>query len=468
MALKYAVNDVDILDNCDAWWSLNEYSDGSGAVTRYDQTTNNLNLTDNNTNTSTSGNWNRAAVQLAANNEYFERADSSVWDLTTTNDKSVSMWFKSTADITNGGLIVRWNNNSSGGKNLLIRLTSSGYVQVYAGSGGTTGVSVTGSVDVADTNWHHIVVTWSGTTDDKFRIYVDGTLDATSAAASPGASSSTLIIGGKTSESGLPNSGHFQDVAWFSEALSTDQISRLYNSGDGMTYGVDFDAPSTSYSNSHNTNGGSYTWSHTCTGTDRHLLVGIQTSNAGAITGVTYSGTAMTEVDSYTSSLRAPFSDARLFALAAPASGSNTVSVQFNAVGNIYIYTAAGSYVGVDQTTPNPHKNKAQGTSNTSLSVSVDTSGSPSTDNCWVAGVLHTDGNYTQGVGTGTIKRTAGVITQWIAIIDQNQAITPAGSDSIDGTLSSASNMALIGTSLSPAQAAAPAASFTPKAMWFM
>lgn len=71
----------------------------------------------------------------------------------------------------------------------------------------------------------------------------------------------------------------------------------------------------------------SISWSHTCTGTDRAIFVGM--SHSGTITGVTYAGVAMTAV------IEAVPGDgaynAATWKLSNPASGANTVVVTFSA-----------------------------------------------------------------------------------------------------------------------------------------
>lgn len=231
--------------NLEAYWQMEETSG-----TRYDSH-NSYNLTDNNTVLSGTGILGTGADMESTNNEYLSVASNSIWDWTTSNDRSLSMWIKTESDITNQGLCVRWSNEGGNNKNLLVRLNASGYVQVYVGSGSSTGVNVTGSTDVSDQAWHHIVITWNGTVDDKFRIYVDGSLDATSATASPGAASSTLRFGGYSGGSGTAFDGIIDEVGWWSKALTSTEVTALYNSGAGLPY-IDASDVANSYLNTDN------------------------------------------------------------------------------------------------------------------------------------------------------------------------------------------------------------------------
>ena len=90
------------------------------------------------------------------------------------------------------------------------------------------------------------------------------------------------------------------------------------------------------------------TFSHTCSGTERYLVVGVSRGlSPGTITGVTYAGVAMTSIGT-----SAGATLVHLWGLIAPATGANDVVVTASAAGN-GIVAGAISYNGVDQTTPN-------------------------------------------------------------------------------------------------------------------
>jgi hypothetical protein len=79
-------------------------------------------------------------------------------------------------------------------------------------------------------------------------------------------------------------------------------------------------------------------WSHTCSGTDRILLVAVFPANFSTLTGVTYNGVAMTLIASHT--------DIFLYKLIAPATGANNIEVTASA--NRWSAIAA-SFTGCDQ-----------------------------------------------------------------------------------------------------------------------
>lgn len=92
----------------------------------------------------------------------------------------------------------------------------------------------------------------------------------------------------------------------------------------------------------------SLTYSHTCTGSDRLLVLGGVTINdaTDVVTGVTYNGVAMTRIDSqgYAGVARAYF-----YYLIAPASGANNVVVSFTGTTHNSQFQSI-SYTGAKQT----------------------------------------------------------------------------------------------------------------------
>lgn len=111
---------------------------------------------------------------------------------------------------------------------------------------------------------------------------------------------------------------------------------------------IAFDAASTATAV---VNASSITWSHTCTGTDRALIVAIGFYDASVtVSGVTYNGVAMTEewdtVDTTFSAARSAG-----YSLAAPATGANNIVVTFSAAADVGA-AGASSWTGVQQSDP--------------------------------------------------------------------------------------------------------------------
>lgn len=127
-------------------------------------------------------------------------------------------------------------------------------------------------------------------------------------------------------------------------AIQQLQASMKPASGGGS---VAFDAASTSSY----TGGTSFSWSHTCTGSDRCLIVGISSGGAGGgaatITGVTYNGVSMTSIGSVSVGAARVWQ----YQLIAPATGANTIAVTLNGGVNAEWNAGGVSFTNVNQTT---------------------------------------------------------------------------------------------------------------------
>lgn len=128
---------------------------------------------------------------------------------------------------------------------------------------------------------------------------------------------------------------------------------------------IAFDAVSTGMNA---TNPTSLTWSHTCSGSDRVLIVGTSTESdssghtAQTVSGITYAGVALNHIRSdYITD-----NGTELWYLIAPATGANNIVVTMTAVVD-GLFGAGLSFTGVDQT--NPIDNNA-GTTTTGTSIS--------------------------------------------------------------------------------------------------
>lgn len=102
------------------------------------------------------------------------------------------------------------------------------------------------------------------------------------------------------------------------------------------------------------TSGTSLSWSHTCTGSNRVLLVWVavlENSFDNSITGVTYNGVAMTQLDGGMSTEENTGARGALFGLVGPATGSHTVTVNF-ADNTWWAEGVSASFINVHQLDP--------------------------------------------------------------------------------------------------------------------
>lgn len=118
-----------------------------------------------------------------------------------------------------------------------------------------------------------------------------------------------------------------------------------------------------------------FTWSHTCTGSNLILAVRITTrSNGGGGSGhptsVTYNTVALTEGPNISPSggTSPSFTYTGIWYLKAPATGSHTVSVTISEAGTSgFTFGSSSSFSGVDQTTPIDNSGVTAANSSTSV-----------------------------------------------------------------------------------------------------
>lgn len=147
---------------------------------------------------------------------------------------------------------------------------------------------------------------------------------------------------------------------------------------------------------------GTTVWSHTCTGSDRVLLVGwYEFSSSATLSSITYAGVAMTQLGTFPAD--GAGGNVYLYGLANPASGANDVSITHSA--SKQVFASSVSYTGVDQTTPFPDTETTTSTFGTSLSASITTS----VNNSWLLLVGRSPSRApTAGTDTNVVKLGTG------------------------------------------------------------
>lgn len=194
------------------------------------------------------------------------------------------------------------------------------------------------------------------------------------------------------------------------------------------------------------------TFSHTCTGSDLILLVGIddvKTAGADNVTGVTYNGVAMTKIATQTHAGDAEAGTKTLWYLAAPATGSNTVSISNNNTPTIR--AAAVSYTGCKQTgIPDNSTSSDETSTSTSYALTL----TPSASNCWMV-MWMADNSNTPSAGSGTYARkVSGSGSSW-GFFDSNGTVS--GATTLTATFSSSTDKNGIAATIAPSVAAATA-----------
>lgn len=202
--------------------------------------------------------------------------------------------------------------------------------------------------------------------------------------------------------------------------------------------------------------GTSLSWSHTCTGSDRGLIVSCGIPNADTITGITYDGVSLTQIGT------AQLVGSRyhyLWYLANPSTGSDTIEITSS--NSQILRASAASYTGVGQVTMigATNQNSSNVNSGNQLSVSVTTE----VDNSWLVG---TGGMVGSPISAGASTTERQEYNEGGAgTFDSNAAKSPTGSYSlaIQNDDSITRNMGLIVAELRPIEA--DPSTFTPKVM---
>lgn len=191
----------------------------------------------------------------------------------------------------------------------------------------------------------------------------------------------------------------------------------------------------------------SYTFNHTCTGTDRCLFVGLQDSYTGAspTVSVTYNSVSMDFIAQVITGSAAR--SLRIFSLLNPASGTNTVAVTIGGQASVENYGGAASFTGVkqDQTLPD-----ASGTGNATAGTTVSATVTTTVTNCWAFYVFGNNGT-TAGTNASVLSITSGRGFG----VNSTQPIASAGAYAMTMNKTSGANCGMVAVSFKPAPAAA-------------
>jgi hypothetical protein len=184
----------------------------------------------------------------------------------------------------------------------------------------------------------------------------------------------------------------------------------------------------------------SYSWSHTCTGTNLLLAFGDdhRGSNDRTVTGVTYNSVALAYIRS---DLQGAYYRSTIYYLIAPDTGAHTVAVTLSESVS-RVLGGVVSYTGAKQSGQPDAHNGASG-SDATPTVSVTTI----TDNCWVFDAVMVYGTLTCGnterwniFGAGYSYGGA----------DTNGPKTPAGAQTMSWTLAGANSWVISAASFAP------------------
>lgn len=191
-----------------------------------------------------------------------------------------------------------------------------------------------------------------------------------------------------------------------------------------------------------NTSTSPLTFSHTTTGSNTIgfvAIIGDLIGGADDISAVTWGGSACTLIAKVTAAIPPALGNTRimyLYAKTAPATGSQTISISSSA--NHFLCALTATYTGVNQT-GQPEASTTHQSATESAST-LTTSLTTLTDNSWtVLAVQSYDGVAAPAASTGATRRKFDAAFGFVAIMDSNAVITPAGSYSMTSTQGSGS-----------------------------
>jgi hypothetical protein len=178
------------------------------------------------------------SLDLDGSNDFLHFAQGNVGgDLETSG--SVSMWVKIDPHSANG---VMWQITAEEGTDnqiFILYHNSVGKIRGNVKLGGTANIVDSASGLENDGNWHHVVMTWlsgSKTSGNNIvRLYVDGSqadTDAIGNTWNDGSPPATFTIGKNNIQNNAFYRGHLNDIAIFSDVLTSSEVSAIYNSGE--------------------------------------------------------------------------------------------------------------------------------------------------------------------------------------------------------------------------------------------
>ncbi len=207
--------------NLEGAWLLDESSG-----TRIDETANSNDLTDNNTVTSTTGQFGSAGQFTAASSEFLSITDGSQTGLDVTGDITLGMWFNPDS-ISQQSLIGK--TGSDRAYNLQLR--AGGTIRCFTSS---DGAAFDGDLESTTTlsaggGWYHISCRVSSTT---MTLRIDGSDEGTTDTTNGSINNSTedFNIGANSSTANFAD-GQIDEAFIFSRALSTTEIDDIKDNG---------------------------------------------------------------------------------------------------------------------------------------------------------------------------------------------------------------------------------------------
>jgi hypothetical protein len=441
-----------LVDDLIAFWELEEAS--GLRVDAYGSNS----LADNNTVTQAAGKVGNCAVFTQANNESLSIADNAALSMGVNQSFTIAMWVKQTS--LDAGVLVGKSGGVSGNGEFEIRSVSSCFrLRTWSGAGFSGLSEVNDSADGAPTTgvWYFVVAGYDDVLDQLFISRNAGTVYTTGSVTS-GAfdNDGTFALGALGNIGSGFLDGSIDQAGVWKRVLTPAEITQLYNAGAGLSYAamtagtmladIAVDAV---------TAGGFTSFSqtppvsipHTCSGTNRGLLIATTHDNIDTNCSFTYAGVNVPlvvsqDIGGNTGKVL------RGYYLAAPALGTNNLVATW--VLHEHHAFAIMSLTGVRRSGQPEVINGTWSAPAGALSVGLTTI----TDKSWVVLLASAGGNLGIAAGAGTtyrVRDTEIVNQGTVGILDAGSAKTPVGAVTLEFTTINSQYLAAIALSLAPA-----------------
>lgn len=139
---------------------------------------------------------------------------------------TISAWIKGTSFGADGAIAGFGTGNTNQGTTFDVR-SQKLFVDFYAGT------NLAGVTTLSTGVWYFATVTYDGSV---FRLYLNGTLESTSAGTSASIVAGSGTIGRAFWVGGNYFNGQIDEVGFWQRALTSGEITTLYNSGNGVQY----------------------------------------------------------------------------------------------------------------------------------------------------------------------------------------------------------------------------------------
>ncbi len=211
-----------------SYWKFDELS--GDAV---DASGNGYTLTNYATTPYNSGLINNAADFGSSNTSQYLQTSSNLG--ITGGEISMSMWFKPSVVPSNEIYLLMQQRNSVSKEIYSINYRDEGGVKTVYVSRGSNNFydTATANMALSTSTWNHIVLTYDSTT---LRLYVNGSEVASHASTASGGSSSDSTTIGSNESGGSWTQGKIDEAGMWHKALSSGEVTTLYNGGSGIQY----------------------------------------------------------------------------------------------------------------------------------------------------------------------------------------------------------------------------------------